>query len=323
MLVMYIFHLTLWILDLVNLVTETRIALIDNPELDMKTKYDLAKQAVIRRAAVIDALYSYMTILGDIVIIWRVYAFWALGNWRLALVAPVVLLLGSTITSFLLTFCVARLGGEVLLGSFRSPAFCRGIQTASYVTPAATTLISTILIGVKAWIDSNEGVIRRVGASKKTSVEKLIIMVLLESGIAYFLFFTAQSILSLQSVNNSIEPHGNLSFATTVFTFQTSAFVGMYPTAIIWLVHANRSYSENTNHPTAGTAPHNTRRMSISSSFSKPINSGAPSQEDTLMTRIDIRKEVAIEMDDMTETPSLGGRVSPSEGDAKPNSKYL
>jgi hypothetical protein len=110
------------------------------------------------------------TFLGDCVIIWRVYAFWAPGNWKLAMILPILLLLTSlgrfmyinpwdfaevslilaTASSMMLTYCVARLGGQILLGAYRDPAFCRNIQVISYAAPAATTAVATILIGIKA-----------------------------------------------------------------------------------------------------------------------------------------------------------------------------
>ncbi|KAL0572165.1 hypothetical protein V5O48_009793 [Marasmius crinis-equi] len=230
--------------------------------------------------------------------------------------------------SALQTYCVVRLGGEyVFFDSFRNLEFCTKTQTASYVIPAATTLISTILIGVKAWTYSSGGLIR-MGVSRKTGVERTMIL-LLESGIACFIFFTTQTILSLQSVSSLIGQHRNLSFATTVFTFQTSALVGIYPTIIIWLVHTNRSYSETISQSINGTTAHIARRSSAafgrpSVSTSLTRSGGASSQVDSLSggrdLEIDIRKEVVVEMDGMslgTDTPSMGGR--PSLGDAKPN----
>ena len=57
---MYLMSLTLWITDLVNLVAETRITLLDNPQLGLDVKLGLASQFVSRRLAVEDVLYAYL-----------------------------------------------------------------------------------------------------------------------------------------------------------------------------------------------------------------------------------------------------------------------
>lgn len=57
---MFIFALILWIIDLVNVVAETRITLVDHPELSMDIKYQTATEFIFRRSAVQLALFSYM-----------------------------------------------------------------------------------------------------------------------------------------------------------------------------------------------------------------------------------------------------------------------
>ena len=50
-----------------------------------------------------------------------------------------------------LTYCVAVTGSDIVLGTFENPAFCKNVQTVTYVMPCATTLIATILISATAW----------------------------------------------------------------------------------------------------------------------------------------------------------------------------
>ncbi|ESK86764.1 hypothetical protein Moror_15165, partial [Moniliophthora roreri MCA 2997] len=91
--IVYLLCLALWIIDLVLLVAETRITLVKDPEDDLSVKYERALEFVAPRLAAVDLIYSYMTILGDSVIIWRVHAFWASSNWRVTvMIASVVLL---------------------------------------------------------------------------------------------------------------------------------------------------------------------------------------------------------------------------------------
>ncbi|ESK88281.1 hypothetical protein Moror_14860 [Moniliophthora roreri MCA 2997] len=250
--IMYLICLTLWIIDLVLIVAEIRITLVKDPEVDLDVKYHRALDFMTHRIAAEDLLYSYLTFLGDGVIVWRVYAFWASDNWKLVMILPVVLLLTSVASSMMLTYCVTRLGGEIVLGAYHNPAFCRKIQTLSYSTPAATTAVATTLIGIKAWsflrLSKEDGVVD-ARLSKKSKAESIVVL-LLESGLAYFLFFLAQAIQIAPSVKNSINAQANLRFATRVFSYQTSLIVGMYPTIIICLVHAQRSTMDTTVYST-------------------------------------------------------------------------
>ncbi|KAK7037496.1 hypothetical protein VNI00_010988 [Paramarasmius palmivorus] len=147
----------------------------------------------------------------------------------------------------MLTYCVARLGGNIVLGAFRDPAFCRNTQAISYAAPAATTAVATILIGIKArtyFRVSRQYGLGDTRLSKRSKAEGIVVL-LLESGLAYFLFFLAQVITVIPSVKSALNADPNLRFATSVFSYQTSCIVGMYPTIIICLVHARRSVMDS------------------------------------------------------------------------------
>ncbi|KAF9254891.1 hypothetical protein L218DRAFT_1009171 [Marasmius fiardii PR-910] len=241
---MYVIALTTWTINLVNIVGELRITLVKDPDVDLDTKYGWQSNFGIHRIAVIGPLYGYMTCIGDAVIIWRAYVFWASSNVRyIAMALPIAALVGSLVCATMLSYCVGRLGGELVLGTFEHPVFCRKIQTASYVFPAATTAMATFLIVIKVWslLDFS----RAKGASntrlsKRSRLEDVVIL-LIESGIAYFLFFLAQAILIAPPIKSALDASPSLTFAGNVFSEQTSSIVGMYPTIIICLVHTNRS----------------------------------------------------------------------------------
>ncbi|KNZ80120.1 hypothetical protein J132_07110 [Termitomyces sp. J132] len=158
---MFLIATTLVGIDLANYVTEITDSFIHNPDLGIDERYENASNVTFKRVVVIDALYGYMntqgrvpqTVLGDIIVVWRVWAFWGNGKRRWALVLLCSMLLGSLITTFLLTYCVAVLGTDIFDGSFQRPAFCRNIQTASYAMPAATTFVATAFIGIATWFE--------------------------------------------------------------------------------------------------------------------------------------------------------------------------
>ncbi|KAG6832671.1 hypothetical protein H0H87_000853 [Tephrocybe sp. NHM501043] len=138
-------------IDISNFVTLINTTFVHNSGTVLDTKYGEASNATFNRVLVIDAVYGYMTVLGDAIIIWRVSAFWNQGKRRWVLFLLYTMLLGSLITAFLLNYCVARLGTELFLGGFQDPPFCRNIQITSYAMPAATTFVATSLIGITFW----------------------------------------------------------------------------------------------------------------------------------------------------------------------------
>ncbi|KAH9895616.1 hypothetical protein C8Q73DRAFT_444097 [Cubamyces lactineus] len=253
--------LALWMIDIHNVVTEIQITLLDTSTAPLSDVYFSAVQKVLRLASVEDVVYSYLTILGDTIIIWRVYAFWSRGKEKLVLIIPIAFLLGSIATSMMLSYCAARLGADIALGTYQHPAFCRNIQTASYSTTLATTGVATILIGYKTWYVPGPGA--RLGIvhvdddglsreyrqthleafgkmSRQTRTQKIMLM-LVESGVIYMLFFVVQVVMSLSSVNESIEERPALAFALTIYQYITSLIVGIYPTVVVVLVNSKHS----------------------------------------------------------------------------------
>ncbi|KAF9255718.1 hypothetical protein L218DRAFT_967040 [Marasmius fiardii PR-910] len=276
-LLMYLMVCTLWVIDLVNTVAEIRITLVKDPDVALNVKYARASDFMARRIAAIDAIYGYLTCIGDGVIIWRLYAFWASSSsgMRCIIIAlPITLLLGSIACSMMLTYCVGRLGGEIVLGSFEHPVFCRKIQTASYALPAATTAITTVLIAVKLWtlIDfSGANGIFNVRLFKRSRPWITLMIVLIETGVAYFLFFLAQAIPIAPAIDAAIFARPNLAFAMQVFSYQTSVIVGMYPTIIICLVHTKRSAMDTV----LGTSTLTEQRSKIPGHGRAPISLGS------------------------------------------------
>ncbi|KAF7350705.1 hypothetical protein MSAN_01631400 [Mycena sanguinolenta] len=194
---LFLFAVMLWTLDLVNFVSEGKKTLIRNPEDAIDSKLDNALDFIFHLAAVQDALYAYMALLGDAIIVHRVWKLRAYQKtWVFLLLCAS--LLGSLVSTLLLTFCVASVGKEIILGSFEQPAFCHNIQQVSYVMPLVTTGVATVLIGLVAWKHRNmtdllytDGSGRR---KKQRSPSHRILLLLVESGLFYFIFFSDSSV---------------------------------------------------------------------------------------------------------------------------------
>jgi len=242
--VMYMIALILWVIDLTNFVSEPRNTLINNPNDPLDGKYADALNSIFHLSAVEDALYAYMSLIGDAIIIWRVHAFWGYGKHRWVLLLPSAILFGSTIASLLLTYCVGHLGTEIVLGEFKKPAFCRNIQTTTYSMAMGTTAFATALIGIKTWTYRRWIKPMIHGSRRVTQVEKVMTL-LLESGVLYLLFFLIQVLGNDPVIGGAIDASYGWSLAFMIYSFSSSIIVGMYPTIIIILAHSTRAVLDN------------------------------------------------------------------------------
>ncbi|KAH9895608.1 hypothetical protein C8Q73DRAFT_644628 [Cubamyces lactineus] len=238
--------LVLWMIDIHNLVTVIKMTLLSTSMAPLSDVYDGAVRKTLRLASVEDVVYSYMTILGDTIIIWRVYAFWSRGKEKLVLIVPIAFWFGSISTSMMLSYCAARLGADITLGTYQHPAFCRNIQTTSYSTTFMTTGVATILIGYKAWAyrKSHLEAFGTTSRYTRNRTQKLMLL-LLESGVIYMFVFAVQVIMSVSSVNNGIEKQPALALALTIYQYCLSIIVGIYPTVIVVLVNSKHSLLSN------------------------------------------------------------------------------
>ncbi|KAJ6588716.1 hypothetical protein B0H19DRAFT_216713 [Mycena capillaripes] len=242
-LTMFLIAVVLWALDLANFIMEAKLTLIVDPDLPLSTRLANARSFMFPLIAAIDALYAYMSLLGDAIILWRV---WNLkGYYRpWVFVFPLALLLGSLISTLMLTYCVAEVGSDIVIGVFEKPAFCRNVQLVTYSTAFATTTVATILIGMTVWnYRKSIGPMLRdsfleSGSKPRRSQAETILLLLLESGLLYFLFFAIQLIAAIPRVHSWISARTDLSFALLMYSYCSSVIVGIYPTAVIALAHS-------------------------------------------------------------------------------------
>ncbi|KAI0643438.1 hypothetical protein C8Q79DRAFT_1012718 [Trametes meyenii] len=236
-LLMFFMAFTLWIIDIHNVVLEVQTILLRNPTESLEDRYTRAVDELRPMAYAIDILYAFLTNVGDSVIVWRVYVFWSMSRMKAIVLLPLACLLGSITTSFLVTYCATHVGADIEIGAFRNPPFCRRIQTASYIMTLVTTAVATALIAYKAWEHQRRHKEAFGQLSTQTRTQKVMLMII-ESGVLYMLFFLWQVISSLKpSLNNN----PSVSFGLTVYNFCTSLIVGIYPTIIVILAHSKHS----------------------------------------------------------------------------------
>ncbi|CAK5273404.1 unnamed protein product, partial [Mycena citricolor] len=233
-----------WALDLAGFIIEGKMTLIENPDADIGVKYGDASGVIFKIVAAQAAIYGYMVgVARDAIIIHRAWKLKATHHvWIFAV--PCLLWLGSVVATLLLTYCVATIGSDIVLGNFTHPAFCRNVQLVTYVMPCATTAVATALIGAMALkfarTRKSIGHVDRVSSvgTVHKSPAWYVLLLLVESGVLYFLFFLIQVIEVAPVVHNWLAANAGLSLAFKMFVYASSVFIGIYPTILIVLAHS-------------------------------------------------------------------------------------
>lgn len=176
-LTMYLIKLTLWFIDARQIIASIELNLIDSSSPDLAVRRARANNDLRRLSIAEDVLYAYMvrlfpfpnptlslidlnlivlaslaqTVLGDAIVLWRVYAFWHEGLELLALIVPCAVYLASVVCAGLVTYCAAQSGADLSFGAFTNPPFCQHIQSTSYWMQFAMAIVATALIGLKTW----------------------------------------------------------------------------------------------------------------------------------------------------------------------------
>ncbi|KAI0666687.1 hypothetical protein C8Q78DRAFT_445003 [Trametes maxima] len=238
--IMFAMVLSLWMIDIHDLILELQLTLLSNSNDTPAAIYSAAKVQLRHMAYAEDIIYAFLTNVGDSIIIWRVWAFWSTSQVKYIMVFPLSCLLGSLTTSILVTYCATRPDTEIELGAFRDPPFCRNVQTASYAMTLVTTAVATGLIGYKTW-EYRRLHKEAFGKFSQQTRSQKVMLLLIESGIFYFLFFLLQVILTIKAVHASVVKHPSISFGFTIWDFNTSVIVGLYPTIVVILAHSKHS----------------------------------------------------------------------------------
>ncbi|KAJ7636695.1 hypothetical protein FB45DRAFT_1138506 [Roridomyces roridus] len=276
LLTMFSIAVVMWTLDLTSFIAEAKFTLIANPERSLADRLEGARNEFVFPFLAADAaLYGYLSLLGDAIIIHRVWTLKA--YWRVWIFfIPCAFLFVSSIATVLLTYCVAIAGDELVLGMFENPEFCRNVQVMTYVMPCLTTAVATLFISVTAWKHRKWSNILRengLGPSGRSQTERILIL-LLDSGLLYFLFFAIQAMDSIPRLQTWIHSHSGISFLLTMFQYSTSVIVGIYPTMIVVLAHSQRKgttcvdYRPSAGSSTPGGGIHATPNVHSRASFS-------------------------------------------------------
>jgi len=222
---MFAMSTTLFVIDVYDVLRPLEVILVwtDRGEsvADRQSIYNKGLNSRVFAQAVI---YIFEFLLSDSVVIWRACALWAF-DWKI-LFAPFLVFTAATVMFFFFVGCIVHNDMDLIFGE---PAVCNNAQLSTFFLSLATNALATALIAVKAWQHR-----KLIGAThkKRTQSEKVLLL-LIESGLLFFLIWGAKSFTYFPIVFSQ----GSILFAAQILDSMCNQIVGLYPTLIIVLVN--------------------------------------------------------------------------------------
>ncbi|KAF9033477.1 hypothetical protein BDZ89DRAFT_1062938 [Hymenopellis radicata] len=178
-------------------------------------------------------------VIGDAVVIWRAWAIWKGSRLQVLVFIPMFLLLVSFIFAIIDLSCLGTQSFSVRSTIPEGSRLCQWGEPIAWAVSLLTNIVSTTLIAIKAWqyhqfLKSNSSHFRL------RSKNQNILLLLVESGFIYCLFWLSQLILFFD-IQDGSKTH-LLENALGALGDQIS---GVYPTAIIILVNLQRSMADD------------------------------------------------------------------------------
>ncbi|KAF7320502.1 hypothetical protein HMN09_00133800 [Mycena chlorophos] len=183
-----------------------------------------------------EALFMFNLIIGDSVVIWRVWAICRTRRKRWVVTIPCFFLLISLIFIIIDLTCLTGGGFAESSSVAGTNAVCNNAELISWAVSFGTNLSCTILIGIEAW--KHRRLMRSLdlpspgrGRSPCFAVDRLLSL-LLESGCIYCLFWLTQVILFVP-----VSWFNYTIYLYNILGALGDQISGLYPTLIIVIVN--------------------------------------------------------------------------------------
>jgi len=231
-----------------------RMPLMDNMNLPLDAAFDLVNGGLYQSNAVVLWTSQLLPIFSDMVVIWRAWVIFPERRW--VMVIPLSLLFGTILTGFWYLGVVASPAGtdaaltnvDVLLAKLLAA------NLALSMTCNATV---TLLVAYKLWIHRKS--LSAIGVGKRKTFAQKVLILLVESGVVYFVLQLATLLLDVVPENQA--QGSPTDFAMEVFFAVYTMFSAMYPTIVVILVNTNHTVVETfaitSEHPRQEDRVHN------------------------------------------------------------------
>ncbi|KAF9017410.1 hypothetical protein BDZ89DRAFT_961140 [Hymenopellis radicata] len=188
-----------------------------------------------------EALFMFNMIVGDSVVIWRAWVLWTGDRIRKIMIVPVTLLLVSLVFAILDVNCLVKesYGSKSTIPS--GSRTCRWAEPISWAISLLTNMAATALIAAKAW-EHRQLLRTGIGRSGTRSRGEKILILLVESGFVYCLFWLTQ-LLDFFDIPRAT---GGVFYLYLIVSTMGDQISGLYPTLIIILVKLQQSVHDDT-----------------------------------------------------------------------------
>jgi hypothetical protein len=237
--------------DLINLLTELRIPLVNDPTetfTDRMTAYN--RQGWARPGVVLTIIVGGTADTGILFIIidslaaWRAIALWTSSSRHYISIVPCFLILSSFVISlpFMILNIKVYLDPDAPKSFSNSDGMAITGITASVLSIAAN-LFTTCMMGYTAYIHISLESLSGIRSLRLTGTRVLILLT--ESGLLYAVIQIIRLALTV-SIVPSTSQNGSLVTAFQIFERTTSIIAAMYPPALILIINYNYSMEETT-----------------------------------------------------------------------------
>ncbi|KAK7018096.1 hypothetical protein VNI00_018376 [Paramarasmius palmivorus] len=246
----------LWAMNVSQLLMAIRALFMKYPTLSVYDRFVQMNAEIVGFGLPMETLFLSNMIIGDAVVIWRA---WALcKNTRLysLVYIPIVMLCMSFAFAIIALDCLATNGYNSGHSTIpEGSKVCQWGEPIAWGISLLTNVTSTSLIAVRAWQYRR---FLREGTSGLNSKSERILVILVESGFIYCLFWVWS--VSPHEIHFTDDNPSKLSQLILFFKFQDFSFgtylytflstmgdqiSGIYPTIIIVLVYVQRSISDS------------------------------------------------------------------------------
>ncbi|KAH7880170.1 uncharacterized protein C8R40DRAFT_1034932, partial [Lentinula edodes] len=197
------------------------------------------------RANYLITLFQFHQIYNILLMVWRAGALWAF-DWKI-MFSMIILHLSSLLNVATILYfigCEGQADWWYIAGTQLKSCNVSQLESAMFLLSFSTNAIATFFIALKAWqrreafIALPDSLLSSGSWKKSCSPAQKIMILFLESGFLYMLFWAACSFTYFPVVMGIKSP---AFFMTDIFNQTRYQVVGLYPTAIILLIHRERS----------------------------------------------------------------------------------
>ncbi|KAJ7596320.1 hypothetical protein C8J56DRAFT_1158459 [Mycena floridula] len=196
--------------------------------------------------SVYNILNVFMLILGDCIVIWRAYAVWTRS--KIIMAIPFLFLLGWIVNFPIFVDCYIKHKDDDAFAGF-APTACSATAASALVLSFCANIFATLMILYTAWsfYASQRNLQTITAPLRRNSQVARVLLLLVESGFAYFLLMLLSIVLSLAPSPD----YGPALVVEEVLTTSLTSHCAASPSCSGYRSHLKdrTGYGSNSDHP--------------------------------------------------------------------------